>query len=351
MKNTTKLAALIAVLAFMLPLSAASKPAEAEGKDSVVAVSAHRETMRLPKWKSIDPKASNYPSQSPYVMYSNNPIVMVDPRGDADYYNGYGVWIGTNGKPEDTRLYIVTKGALSRSIQEETRSGKTVDLMPGGRDGIVLFPMSDTRDYIAKKRKEMDEAAQLKPPLLFEAGCYEAYNSKTDERRVVPVRDAEKVVAGSGESYTLDMSWAAETWPDGTPKLAYTDSELKNEYVLDIHLHIGYFIDPNTGKKERGFFSPSDGSVNSEADDLGNAKKQIGYGYKGAFILVTPDNGYVYYDGNGKYFSLSSDAVTKFSEIDEARETTSTKATGARKTKTQEKSDKNRQMYEANKQP
>jgi hypothetical protein len=41
-----------------------------------------RKALRLPKWKSIDPKAAQFPSMSPYNLYGGNPVLNVDSRGD-----------------------------------------------------------------------------------------------------------------------------------------------------------------------------------------------------------------------------------------------------------------------------
>ncbi|NQX98281.1 MAG: hypothetical protein HRT73_10445, partial [Flavobacteriales bacterium] len=38
---------------------------------------------RLGKWVSLDPLASDFPWQSPYVAFDNNPIIFTDPYGDA----------------------------------------------------------------------------------------------------------------------------------------------------------------------------------------------------------------------------------------------------------------------------
>jgi RHS repeat-associated protein len=38
---------------------------------------------RIGRWLSIDPQFRNYPWQSPYAALDNNPIVKIDPRGDA----------------------------------------------------------------------------------------------------------------------------------------------------------------------------------------------------------------------------------------------------------------------------
>ncbi len=37
---------------------------------------------RLGRWLTIDPKASKYPNESPYIAFRNNPIYFSDPRGD-----------------------------------------------------------------------------------------------------------------------------------------------------------------------------------------------------------------------------------------------------------------------------
>ena len=38
---------------------------------------------RIARWLSIDPLVKNFPWQSPYVAFDNNPIYKTDPRGDA----------------------------------------------------------------------------------------------------------------------------------------------------------------------------------------------------------------------------------------------------------------------------
>src|SRR5690606_877404 len=36
---------------------------------------------RIARWTSVDPLFANFPWQSPYVAFDNNPIVIIDPKG------------------------------------------------------------------------------------------------------------------------------------------------------------------------------------------------------------------------------------------------------------------------------
>jgi hypothetical protein len=45
------------------------------------------------RWWSRDPKEKKYPNLSPYVSMGNNPILMIDPKGDEHYIDKYGYTI------------------------------------------------------------------------------------------------------------------------------------------------------------------------------------------------------------------------------------------------------------------
>ena len=58
-------------------------------------------------WLSVDPKASKYPSLSPYVYCADNPVKLVDPNGMeyGDYYNYAGEYLGSD-KIDDNKVYV-----------------------------------------------------------------------------------------------------------------------------------------------------------------------------------------------------------------------------------------------------
>ena len=56
-------------------------------------------------WLSVDPMAGKYPHQSNYVYCSNNPIRIIDPNGEDEYFNEFGLYLGTdNSKTNNIRM-------------------------------------------------------------------------------------------------------------------------------------------------------------------------------------------------------------------------------------------------------
>ncbi len=48
---------------------------------------------RVGRWLSVDPMSK--PDLSSYISMSNNPIIRIDPRGDDDFFNSKGVYLGS----------------------------------------------------------------------------------------------------------------------------------------------------------------------------------------------------------------------------------------------------------------
>ncbi len=96
---------------------------------------------RLGRWLSVDPvyKAD----QSPYISMSNNPIIMVDPKGDDDYYNKKGQFIGSDGS-ETNNLRLI----------DQTEWDKAWAALPedDGDDNPFTSPTVDSKLLVSKSK-------------------------------------------------------------------------------------------------------------------------------------------------------------------------------------------------------
>ncbi len=81
---------------------------------------------RLGRWFSMDPEFAAFPSKSPFMSNSNNPIIFIDPLGDTDFYTVHGKWIGTDGIENGLRT-IVKSSDYARMIKLYTKSGMYFD--------------------------------------------------------------------------------------------------------------------------------------------------------------------------------------------------------------------------------
>lgn len=90
---------------------------------------------RLGRWFSIDPLFSDFPWQSPYVAFDNNPVLLNDPKGlsaegdPEDEENGYDFEVTTNDPKTPDGPYL--------------RVGLTVEAGPHSKEGVRLFGIGE----------------------------------------------------------------------------------------------------------------------------------------------------------------------------------------------------------------
>ena len=71
-------------------------------------------------WLSVDPMSGKYPHQSGYVYCGNNPIMVVDPNGEDEYFNEYGFYLGSdNSESNDVRMIKQDDWEIFREFNDE----------------------------------------------------------------------------------------------------------------------------------------------------------------------------------------------------------------------------------------
>ena len=61
------------------------------------------------RWDRVDPLCEKYYEVSPYVYCHNNPVMLVDPDGKADYFTTSGKFVKSDNNKKDPFIYIQTK--------------------------------------------------------------------------------------------------------------------------------------------------------------------------------------------------------------------------------------------------
>lgn len=117
----------------------------------------------LALWYGVDAMAEKYPNMGGYVYCHSNPIMLVDPDGNDDYYDMEGqLLIRTN---TDTSLrFVVTSSKESRSIRRMVKKGMDIDVstihssveLP---DNTVLQTALDVLDKTNENGGEYEECA------------------------------------------------------------------------------------------------------------------------------------------------------------------------------------------------
>lgn len=168
----------------------------------------------LGKWLSLDPELRKFPGKSPYMAFSNNPIIYVDPRGDTDYYNVEGKKIGTDGLKNNQHIIVLDKSTASSiertSVEKWSKFIKdgenTMNAKLMAMDKVVIAPTPDEVKHMKKAYRLTDKTKNEHALLIGE------------EKNGTPkyyMREGDKTTVGNKEDYVDLIS------EGGTPLVDY----------------------------------------------------------------------------------------------------------------------------------
>jgi RHS repeat-associated protein len=122
--------------------------------------------VRLGKWCSVDPKAWKFPEESPYTFVSNNPIIYVDPNGEAKI-------VVTGGKDDFNKYQMNFVNAsflqLKNYAEQILKDGKNESLC-----WIILSKGYDQKQI--ELIKKMAAQLKVKVTITFVKNAQEVFN-------------------------------------------------------------------------------------------------------------------------------------------------------------------------------
>jgi RHS repeat-associated protein len=80
---------------------------------------------RLGRWLSLDPV--HRPNASMYVGFSNNPIIKVDPRGDDDFFDTKGKYLGSTAEGSQIKVFNSSKAEFNQIINTNSNFVKVLE--------------------------------------------------------------------------------------------------------------------------------------------------------------------------------------------------------------------------------
>ena len=146
------------------------------------------------RW-NLDPvKKSN---ASLYVVFSNNPIIYIDPNGDTDYYNMEGKKIGTNG---------IANGEKMMVIKTETAAGLENNTL-----NIAHLNAKELMPIFPKLVKTMENQYDKSNKSFKEEGFIITKTNEVDNETKVAKTNYACVDVPSGKTNKIDLITSAKT--------------------------------------------------------------------------------------------------------------------------------------------
>ena len=103
------------------------KDNEVKGEGNSYTTEFRQLDVRLGKWLSVDPLASQFPWQSPCTSMDNNPISLVDPKGlsaDSPIYDENGDLLGTDDEGLEGDAIVMNKDDFQQGMSHEEAKKK-----------------------------------------------------------------------------------------------------------------------------------------------------------------------------------------------------------------------------------
>lgn len=126
---------------------------EISGRGAICTAEFWEYDARLGKRWNSDPIAKAW--LSPYLVFSNNPLIFIDPNGNSDYYTEGGKYIGSDGT-DGTDIMIVTDKQTIENIWSQTKSGIK-------KDGYAVFAgtLAENTFFTLPPKSHRDQIKQI----------------------------------------------------------------------------------------------------------------------------------------------------------------------------------------------
>jgi RHS repeat-associated protein len=91
-------------------------------------------------WLSVDPMSDKYPHQTNYVYCSNNPVMIIDPNGEDEYFNEFGKYLGSDNSTTSNKNKIISQYNWDAAKQTQKIGNKSIDFISesNGKEMSIL---------------------------------------------------------------------------------------------------------------------------------------------------------------------------------------------------------------------